>query len=156
MQASIVFYNHLSKYTLATWCKELIHWKRSWCWEGLRVGGEGDNRGWDGWMASLTRWTWGWGNSGVGDGQGGLECCDSRGRKESDTTEQLNWTELNWSKYICISIGANTLIKIIVWKYYLYRFVESVIVYYYIYVSWWNLYGILNFNTWNETYITAI
>ena len=33
---------------------------------------------------------------GVGDGQGGLSCCDSRGRKESDTTEQLNWTELNW------------------------------------------------------------
>ena len=33
---------------------------------------------------------------GVGDGQGGLACCDSRGRKESDTTELLNWTELNW------------------------------------------------------------
>ena len=43
---------------LATWCKELIHWKRPWCWERLRAGGEGDNRGWDGWVASLTRWTW--------------------------------------------------------------------------------------------------
>ena len=46
--------------TLATWCEELTHWKRPWCWERLRAGGEGDNRGWDGWMASLTRWTWVW------------------------------------------------------------------------------------------------
>jgi len=36
----------------------LTHWKRPWCWEILKVGGEGDDRGWDGWMASLTRWTW--------------------------------------------------------------------------------------------------
>ena len=35
----------------------LTHWKRLWCWEGLGAGGEGDDRGWDGWMASLTRWT---------------------------------------------------------------------------------------------------
>ena len=45
-------------------CEELTHWKRLWCWEGLGAGGEGDDRGWDGWMASLTRWTWVWGNSG--------------------------------------------------------------------------------------------
>jgi len=44
--------------TLATSCEELTHWKRLWCWEGLGAGGEGDDRGWDGWMASLTRWTW--------------------------------------------------------------------------------------------------
>ena len=50
--------------TLATWCEELTHWKRLWCWEGLGVGGEGDDRGWDGWIASLTRWTWVWVNSG--------------------------------------------------------------------------------------------
>ena len=50
--------------TLANWCKELTHWKRSLCWERLKVGGEGDDRGWDGWMASLTRWTWVWANSG--------------------------------------------------------------------------------------------
>ena len=77
--------------TLATWCEELTHLKRPWCWERLRAGGEGDNRGWDGWMASLTRWTWfGW-SLGVGDGQGGLACCGSWGRKESDMTERLNW-----------------------------------------------------------------
>ena len=49
---------------LATWCKELTHLKRPWCWERLRAGGEGDNRGWDGWMASLFQWTWVWVNSG--------------------------------------------------------------------------------------------
>ena len=40
------------------------HWKRPWCWERLRAGGEGDDRGWDGWMASQTRWTWVWVDSG--------------------------------------------------------------------------------------------
>ena len=49
--------------TLATSCEELTHWKRPWCWEGLEVGGEGDNRGWDGWMASPTWWIWVWVNS---------------------------------------------------------------------------------------------
>ena len=50
--------------TLATTCEELTHWKRLWCWEGLGAGGEGANRGWDRWMASLTRWAWVWVNSG--------------------------------------------------------------------------------------------
>ena len=43
--------------TLATWCKELTHWKRPWCWERLMTG-------WNGWMASLAQWTWVWANSG--------------------------------------------------------------------------------------------
>ena len=47
---------------LATWCEELTHWKRPWCWERLKVGGEGDDRGGDGWMASPTQWTWVWVN----------------------------------------------------------------------------------------------
>ena len=42
--------------TLATWWEELTHWKRPWCWERMKVGGEGDDRGWDGWMTSLTQW----------------------------------------------------------------------------------------------------
>ena len=49
--------------TLDISCEELTHWKRPWCWEGLEAG-EGDNRAWDGWMVSLTRWTWVWVNSG--------------------------------------------------------------------------------------------
>ena len=83
------------QYFLATWCEELIHLKRPWCWERLKAGGEGDDRGWDGWMASrLNGPGFGW-TPGVGDGQGGLACCGSWGRKEPDTTERLNWTELN-------------------------------------------------------------
>ena len=46
------------------WCEELTHWKRPWCWERLKARGEGNNRGWDSWMASLTQWTWVWANSG--------------------------------------------------------------------------------------------
>ena len=49
---------------LATWCKELTHWKRPWCWERVKEGKEGDDRGWDYWMASLTQWTWVWESSG--------------------------------------------------------------------------------------------
>ena len=50
--------------TLATWCEELTHWKRPWRWARLKAGGQGDDRGWDGWMASPTRWTWVWASSG--------------------------------------------------------------------------------------------
>ena len=66
--------------------------KRPWCWERLKVGGEGDDRGWDDCMASPTQWTWVEWTLGISDGQGGLECCSPWGCKESDTTEQLNWT----------------------------------------------------------------
>ena len=70
-------------------CKELTHWKRPWCWEGLGAGGE---------MAAWHHWLDGHGfewTLGVGDGQGTLACCNSWGCKEPDTTEWLNWTELN-------------------------------------------------------------
>ena len=49
--------------TLPTWYVELTHLKRPWCRERLKVGGEGDSRGWDGWMASPSQWTWVWINS---------------------------------------------------------------------------------------------
>ena len=48
--------------TLVTWCKEPTPWKRPWCWERLKTKEEG-SRGWDGWMASPTQWTWVWANS---------------------------------------------------------------------------------------------
>ena len=48
---------------LATWWEKPTHWKRSWCWERLKAGGEGDYRGWDGWKASPTQWTWVWAGS---------------------------------------------------------------------------------------------
>ena len=73
--------------TLATWCEELTHLKRPQCWERWKAGREGDDRGWDGWMASPTRRTWVWVISGIGDGQGATV----HGVTESDTTEWLNW-----------------------------------------------------------------
>ena len=48
---------------LATWCEELTHGKKPWCWKRLKAGGEEDDRAWDGWMASLTWWTRVWVNS---------------------------------------------------------------------------------------------
>ena len=76
-------------------CKELTHWKRPWCSERSKAGGEGDNRGWDGWMASLTRRTWVCASSGAGDGQGSLACCSSwvSQRVGHDWVTELNWTE---------------------------------------------------------------
>ena len=53
-----------SSSTLATWWEGLIHWKRSQSWERLKAGGEEGGRRWDGWIASLTPWTWVWANSG--------------------------------------------------------------------------------------------
>ena len=78
--------------TLATWCEDLTQWKKPWCWEGLGAGGEGDDRGWDGWMASPTWWTWVWVNSGSCWWTGRPAMLDSWGRKDSDTTEQVNRT----------------------------------------------------------------
>ena len=69
--------------------------EKLWCWEGLGAGGEGDNRGWDGWMASLTRWTLSLSElRELVIRQGGLACCNSWGRKEVDTTERLIWSDL--------------------------------------------------------------
>ena len=67
--------------------------EKTLCWERLKVGGEGDDRGCDGWMASLTQWTWVWVNSGSWWWTGGLACCGPWGHKESDTLS--NWAELN-------------------------------------------------------------
>ena len=68
-------------------------WKRLWCWEGLGAGGEGDDRGWDGWMASLTLWTWVWVNSGSWWWTGRPGVLQFMGRKESNTTERLIWSD---------------------------------------------------------------
>ena len=73
-----------------TWYEELTHWKSPWFWATLKAGGEGNDRGWDGWMASPTQWTWVWASSESGDGQGSLFYCSPGGCKESDMTEWLN------------------------------------------------------------------
>ena len=54
----------LQSFSHPTWCEELTSWKRSWCWERLRAGREGGNRGWAGWMASLIQQTWVWASFG--------------------------------------------------------------------------------------------
>ena len=97
--------------TLATWCKELTHLKRPWCWEGLKAEKKGMTKDeMVGCYHQLSgqefRWT-----PGVGDGQGGLACCGMWSRKESDMTERLNWTELKaiklFSWNLClVSFGA--------------------------------------------------
>ena len=79
----------------ATWCEELTHLKRPWCWERLRAGGKGDNRGWDGWIASLNQWTWVWVDSGVWwwTGRPGLLRFMGSPRVGHDWVTELNWTE---------------------------------------------------------------
>ena len=85
-----------SSNTLVTWCEELTYWKRPWCWERLKAGGEGDDRGWDGWMASPTPWTWVWASSGSWwwiRKTGMLQSMSSQ-RVEHDWETELNWMEL--------------------------------------------------------------
>ena len=79
---------------LATWCEELTHLNRPWCWERLRVGGEGDDRGWDGWMASPTQWTWVWVDSGSWwwRGMPGMLQFMGSQRGWHDWVTELNWT----------------------------------------------------------------
>ena len=77
---------------LATWCKELTHWKTPQCRERLRTGLEGDDRGWDHWMASLTRWTWVWVDSGSWWWTGRPGVLQFMGSQSQ--TRLNNWTEL--------------------------------------------------------------
>ena len=97
----LTYWNKYWKYwntsnTSATWCEELTHWKRLWCWEGTGAGGEGEDRGWDGWMASPTRWTWVWVNSWSWWWTGRPGVLQFMGSQRV----RHDWaTELNWRKY---------------------------------------------------------
>ena len=84
-----------SSNTLATRYEELTHLKGPWCWERLKAGGEGDDRGWDGWMASLTQWTWVWVNSGSWwwTRRPGVLWSMGLQRVGHDWATGLNWTE---------------------------------------------------------------
>ena len=70
--------------------------KRPWCWERLRAGGEGDNRGWDDWMTSPTQWTWVWVNSGSWWWTMRPGVLQSMGLQR---VEHDRWTELNWLNF---------------------------------------------------------
>ena len=76
--------------TVATWCEEPTHLKRPWCWERWKAGGEGVDIGWDGWMASLSQWTWVWGNSGRQWRTGKPGVLQSMG--SCSQTQMSNWT----------------------------------------------------------------
>ena len=83
--------------TLATWYEELTPWRRPWCWERLKVGGEGADRGWDDWMASLTWWTWVWASSGIWWWTGKPGMLQSMGSQRV----RHDWvTEVNWLNFI--------------------------------------------------------
>ena len=75
--------------------RRVIHWKRPWCWEGLGAGGEGDDRGWDGWIAKLTQWTWVWVSSGSWwwTGRPGMLWFMRSQRVRHDWATELNLTE---------------------------------------------------------------
>ena len=93
--------------TLATWCEELTHWKRPWCWERLKTGGEGDNRGWDSWMASPTRWTRVWASprSCWWTGKPGLLQFMGSQRVRHDWVTELNWTD--WGSKMSSPMNSN-------------------------------------------------
>ena len=98
------------KYSLLfTWCKALTHLKRPWCWERLRAGGEGDDRGWDGWMESLTRWTWVWVDSGswLWTGRPGMLWFMGSQSIRHDWATELNWTLTFWNSLRRIGIKSS-------------------------------------------------
>ena len=78
----------------ASFLSSLTHWKRLWSWEGLGAGGEGDDRRWDGWMASPTQWTWVWENSGSWwwTGRPGVLQFMGLQRVRHDWATELNWS----------------------------------------------------------------
>ena len=91
--------------TLATWCEELTHWKRPWCWERLKAGREGDDRGWDGWMASLTQWTWVWASFGSWwwTGKPGVLPSMVLQKVRHEWMTELNW--MPWEHYCELHTG---------------------------------------------------
>ena len=95
--------------TLATWCEELTHWKRPWCWERLKVG-EGDDRGWDGWVVSLTEWTWVWVGSGNWWWTGKPVVLQSMGlqRVGHDLAAELNWGPLRFNMNFKVSFSVSS------------------------------------------------
>ena len=86
LKLKLQYFGHLMQH--------LTHWKRPWCCERLKAEGEGDDRGWDGWMASLTQWTWVWASSGSWWWTGKPDVLQFMGSQSQ--TQLSDWTELNW------------------------------------------------------------
>ena len=97
--------------------EELTHWKRPWCWEGLGAGGEGHDRGWDGWMASPTRWTLSLSNSGSWwwTGRPGVLRFMGSQRVGHDWATELSWTDVPRNrKHTFISNGWGIVTNLII------------------------------------------
>ena len=94
-----------SSNTLATRYKNWTHWKRPWCWELLKAGGEGDDRGQNGWMISPTQWTWVWINSGSWWWTGREAWCAAVHGVTKSWTRLSNWTVLNMYCRYCIKVS---------------------------------------------------
>ena len=104
ISSSVLVYIHMHT---VLWPPHAKSWLigKDWCWEGLGAGGEGNDRGWDGWMASLTRWTWVWVNSGSWWWTGRPGVLEFMGlqRVGHDWATELNWTECTVYCYFLLS-----------------------------------------------------
>ena len=99
--------------TLVTWCKELIPWKRPWCWARLKAGGERDHKRWEGWMVSPIWCTGVWESSDSWWSTGKPGVLQSMGHKESDMTEWPNWADnhsLTWKGVFCLFLELNNIV----------------------------------------------
>ena len=94
-------------------CEELTHWKRPWSWERLSAGGEGNDRGWGGWLASLTQWTWVWvdSRSWWWAGRPGVLRFMGSQRVGHDWVTELNWIEMGTNLWFLKIIFIKTLIS---------------------------------------------
>ena len=93
--------------SLATWCEELPHLKRPWCWERLKAGGEAEDKRWDCRMVSSIQWTWVWASSNSWWWTGKPAMLQSMGLQSQ--TGLRDWIELNWDYSVLIHIIQNNL-----------------------------------------------
>ena len=113
--------------TLAIWCKELTPLKTPWCWERLKARGEGDDKGWDGWMASPTWWTWGWVNSRSWWWTWRPGLLQSMGSQivGHDWATELNWTDTGISLALYTTVSARELEGWLSWEEWWHNFVSE-------------------------------
>ena len=103
---SLIFIGRIDAETPTLWPPDAKnwHWKRPWCWERLKAGGEGDDTGWDGWLASPTWWTWVWISFGSWwwTGKPGVLQSMRSQRAGHDWATELNWTELDTKTWVLV------------------------------------------------------
>ena len=143
--------------TLATWCEELTHLKRPWCWERLKAGGDGDDRGWDGWIASPTQWTWVWVNSKSWwwtRRPGVLQV--TWGHKELGTNEQLNWLKIQYLPAVVLKLSCSSFFDILdIGPFFRYKFCRYFLSFYRLHCCWLlrlSFLHLVNLEPWQRSY----